>query len=100
MVAILTAGDERTALLARAAASDSADYRYAARRAVSAASWIDLDESIMKSLCRDADLSVRPKDARKALPAPTYWSCDDCKAVNDVDVEDCSACSVGVRPAD
>ncbi|MFI9100529.1 NACHT domain-containing protein [Streptomyces fildesensis] len=98
MVAILAAGSKRTELLTRAAASDSADYRYAACRAISIASWIDADESIMKTLCRDADLSVRPKAARKALPAPTHWSCGDCKAINDVDVEDCSACSVGVRP--
>lgn len=98
MVAVLTAGDARRQLLTRAAASDSADYRYAARMAISVASDLDSDDSIMQALRRDADLSVRPKDARQALPTPAHWTCDDCRAVNNLDVEDCPACNDGVRP--
>lgn len=98
MVAVLTAGDARRQLLTRAAASDSADYRYAARMTISVASDLDSDGSIMQALRRDADLSVRPKDARQALPTPAHWTCDDCRAVNNLDVEDCPACNDGVRP--
>jgi hypothetical protein len=98
MVAILTAGDKRKLFLEQAAASDSADYRYAARMTISAASDLDSDGKIMEALCRDADLSVRPKDARKASPTPTHWTCADCRAVNAVDIEDCPACDEGVAP--
>ncbi len=98
MVAILTAGDKRKELLAQATASDSSDYRYAARMTISAASRLDSDGSIMAALRQDVDLSVRPKDARKEPPLPAHWSCDDCRALNDVDVEDCPTCDDGVRP--
>ncbi|WP_222936629.1 NACHT domain-containing NTPase [Streptomonospora sp. PA3] len=97
-VAILTAGDESERLLAQAAHSDSADYRYAAQMTISVASELDFDGSIRDSLYRDADLSVRPKDARKALPAPIHWTCRDCRTVNDIEIEDCPACDDGVRP--
>ncbi|MDK9499797.1 hypothetical protein QEZ40_005232 [Streptomyces katrae] len=97
-VAILADEDETGSLLARAAASDSADYRYAARMAIEMAAWADPDGSLMESLCRDDDLSVRPKGARNSFPSPSYWSCGDCREVNDVDVEDCAGCSDGVRP--
>jgi hypothetical protein len=98
-VAIITGGGERRELLALAAASDSADLRYAAQMTISVASTLDFDGSIMEALSRDADLSVRPKDARKESPLPTHWTCNDCRAANDVDVEDCPECNVGVRPA-
>ncbi|MFI2234851.1 hypothetical protein [Streptomyces chrestomyceticus] len=98
MVAILTSGGERRPLLAWSAASDSADHRYAARMTIPVASGLDSDGSIMNALCQDADLSVRPKHARESLPAPTHWSCGDCRAVNDVTAEDCQTCSSGVRP--
>ncbi|MER5777165.1 hypothetical protein ABT144_23265 [Streptomyces sp. NPDC002039] len=98
-IAILGAGDKRLALLMQAASSDLADYRYAARMAVSVASHLDSDGSIMQALCRDVDLSVRPNGAHQVLPAPTHWSCDDCRAVNGIDVEDCPGCDDGVRPA-
>jgi hypothetical protein len=98
MVAIITAGHNRELLLRRAAVSDSADYRYAARMTISVASDLDPDGLIMDALCREADLSVRPKEARKTQPDPTHWTCNDCRAVNDVEVEDCLACDDGVRP--
>jgi hypothetical protein len=98
MVAIITARDNREPLLRQAAASDSADYRYAARMTISAASDLDPDGLIMEGLCRDADLSVRPKEARKTPPAPAHWTCNDCRAVNNIEVEDCPACNEGVRP--
>lgn len=98
MVAILTAGKDRNSLLMQATSSDSADYRYAARMTISVDPDLDSDGSITEELRLDADLSVRPKEARTALPAPTHWSCDYCRAVHDVEVEDCSACDKGVRP--
>jgi hypothetical protein len=98
MVAILTARDYRELLLARAAASGSADYRYAARMTIETTPDLDPDGLIMQALRRDVDLSVRPKDARKEPPAPTHWTCDKCRAANDPDVEDCSACDDDRRP--
>ncbi|XKK40760.1 hypothetical protein HFP72_09830 [Nocardiopsis sp. ARC36] len=98
MVAILTAGDECKDLLARAAASDLADHRYAARMTISAVPELDSDGSIMEALRRDVDLSVRPNEARKVSPVAIHWTCGDCRAVNDVDVEDCPECDDGVRP--
>ncbi|WP_218158795.1 hypothetical protein, partial [Streptosporangium canum] len=95
MVAILTAGDERRELLVQAAASHLPDYRYAARMTILAASDLDLDGSLMEMLRQDADLSVRPKDARKISPAPTHWTCNECRSINDVDVEDCPECDQG-----
>ncbi|WP_080644111.1 NACHT domain-containing protein [Salinispora arenicola] len=97
-VAIFTAGDERRELLTQAAASESADYRYAARMTISAAPDLDPDGSMMEALRRDTDLSVRPKGARKESPAPTHWTCNDCRAVNGIDIEDCPECNDGVRP--
>jgi len=97
-VAIVTAGDDRNTMLARAATSDSPDYRYAARMTISMDSELDSDGSIMAALRRDADLAVRPKDARKEPPTPAYWTCEECRAINDVDVEDCPACNNGLRP--
>ncbi|WP_308376800.1 hypothetical protein [Streptomyces sp. ISL-99] len=98
VIAIMTAGDQRLSLLTRAASSDSADYRYAAGMAVSITSDLDSDGSIMQALRRDVDLSVRPKGAHQVLPAPTHWSCNGCKSVNDIDIEDCVGCDDGVRP--
>jgi hypothetical protein len=98
MVAILTAVGKRDLLLGRAATSDSADYRYAARMTVAAASGLDSDGSISEALCRDPDAAVRPRSARKAPPAPAYWTCEGCRAMNDMAVEDCPACDDGVRP--
>lgn len=97
VVAIFTAGNECRELLTQAA-SNSADYRYAARMTISAAPDLDPDGSIMKALRQDADLSVRPKDARKEPPAPTHWTCNDCRAANAIDIEDCPQCNSGVRP--
>ncbi|MFH9889335.1 NACHT domain-containing protein [Streptomyces luteogriseus] len=97
-IAILTAGDQRLPLLTQAACSDSADYRYAAGMVVSVASDLDFDGSVMQRLRRDVDLSVRPEGAHQDLPAPTHWSCNDCRAVNAIDVEDCPGCDDGVRP--
>lgn len=97
LVAILSARDERT-LLARAAASDSPDYRYAASLTISVAPNLDPDGLIKRALCQDPDLSVRPKAARDLSPAPTRWTCSRCRQVNDVGAEDCSTCDEGTRP--
>ena len=98
VVAIMTAGDNRKAMLTQAVASDSSDYRYAARMTISVDPDLDSDGSIMTILRRDPDLAVRPKYARKDPPTPAHWTCDQCRAINDVDVEDCPACDHGVRP--
>ncbi|WP_218019129.1 NACHT domain-containing protein [Nocardia salmonicida] len=97
MVAILSAGNDRDNLLTAAAESESADYRFAARLAIST-SELDPDGSVMDSLCRDDDLSVRPESARTTTPLPTLWSCNLCRSVNDTNVENCTGCSKGVRP--
>ncbi|MFI6774237.1 NACHT domain-containing protein [Nocardia sp. NPDC050412] len=97
MVAILTAGDNRSTLLAQAATSDSPDLRYAARMAISA-SDLDSDGAVMDTLLRDPDLSIRPQNSRKAPPLPTHWTCQNCRSANDIDVEDCLGCTGGVRP--
>ncbi|WPP30429.1 NACHT domain-containing protein [Streptomyces sp. CL7] len=98
-VAVMTSGDRRTSLLTRAASSESADHRLAARMLISAVPRLDSTGSIMEALRRDADLSVRPKDAHQATPAPTHWSCNHCRTVQSLDTEDCSGCDDGVRPA-
>ncbi|WP_214516762.1 NACHT domain-containing protein [Nocardia salmonicida] len=97
-VAILTAGGDRENLVAEAVASGVADYRYAARMAISV-SDLDPDGAYMKELSRDADLSVRPATCRASEPTPTLWSCNLCRSVNPIDVEDCHGCTDGVRPA-
>jgi hypothetical protein len=97
MVAILCAGDRSTSLLRRAAESDSADYRYAATMAISASPDLDADGSTREALRRDPDASVRPEGVGKTAPAPTFWTCDDCRAINDIAAVDCSACDAGVR---
>lgn len=98
LVAILTAGDERRKLLARAAGSDSADHRYAARMTISVAPSLDPDGSMIEALRRDADLSVRPEDTQTATPTPTHWTCNDCRAINNISTEDCVGCNDGARP--
>jgi hypothetical protein len=97
-VALMTSGDRRPSLLARAASSESADHRVAARILISAVPRLDPNGSIMEALRRDADLSVRPKDFHQAMPAPTHWSCNHCRTVQALDTEDCPECDDGVRP--
>ncbi|MEW1547844.1 NACHT domain-containing protein [Streptomyces tsukubensis] len=97
-VAIMTSGDRRPTLLARAASSESADYRLAARMLISAVPHLDPSGAIGEALRRDADLSVRPEDAHQVTPAPTHWSCDHCRTVQALDTEDCPGCGDGRRP--
>ncbi|WP_431980089.1 hypothetical protein [Streptomyces qinglanensis] len=97
-VAVMTSGDRHSSLLTRATSSESADYRLAARWLVSAAPGLDPDGSIVEALRRDADLSIRPKGARQAMPAATHWSCNHCRMVHALDTEDCQGCDEGVRP--
>ncbi|MER5814094.1 MULTISPECIES: NACHT domain-containing protein [Streptomyces] len=97
-VTLMTSGDRRSSLLARAASSESADHRVAARMLISAVPRLDPNGSIVEALRRDADLSVRPKDAHQATPAPTHWSCNHCRIVQALDTEDCAGCDDGVRP--
>ncbi|WP_216087558.1 NACHT domain-containing protein [Streptomyces viridosporus] len=97
-VAVMTSSDRRPSLLARAASSESADYRLAARMLISAVPSLDPNGSIVEALRRDADLSVRPEDAHQATPAPTHWSCNHCRTVQALDTEDCPGCDDGVRP--
>jgi hypothetical protein len=98
LVAILSAGDKRSSLLRRAAASDSSDYRDAARMTISVTPRLDPDGSITAALQQDPDLAVRSKEARKLSPPPTHWSCGICRHVNALDVEDCPGCEDGTRP--
>ncbi|MCT6777453.1 hypothetical protein LXH09_12545 [Streptomyces sp. CS7] len=97
-IALVSSGDRRPSLLARAASSESADHRVAARMLISAVPRLDPNGSIVEALRRDADLSVRPKDAQQATPAPTHWSCNYCRTVQALDTEDCAGCDDGVRP--
>ncbi|WP_308346253.1 NACHT domain-containing protein [Streptomyces sp. ISL-66] len=97
-VAVMTSGDQRPSLLARAASSESADHRWAARILISAVPHLDPNGSIAEALRRDADLSVRPRDAHQVTPAPTHWSCNHCRTVQALDTEDCPGCDDGVRP--
>ncbi|MEU0445603.1 NACHT domain-containing protein [Streptomyces tendae] len=97
-VAVMTSGDRRPSLLARAAASESADHRLAARMLISAVPSLDPNISIVEALRRDADLSVRPENAHQVTPAATHWSCDHCRTIQTLNTEDCSACDEGVRP--
>jgi hypothetical protein len=97
-IAIMTSGDRRPSLLAWAASSESADHRLAARMLISAIPSLDPNGSIVEALRRDADLSVRPKDAHQATPAPTHWTCNHCRTVQSLDTQDCPGCDEGVRP--
>ncbi|WP_406841930.1 hypothetical protein ACICHK_41170 (plasmid) [Streptomyces sp. AHU1] len=97
-IALMTSGDRRSSLLAQAASSESADHRVAASMLISAVPHLDPNGSIMEALRRDADLSVRPKDAHQTTPAPTHWSCNHCRRVQALDTEDCPGCDDGVRP--
>lgn len=97
-VAIMTSGDQCPSLLARAASSESADHRLAAGMLISAMPLLDPGGSIGEALRRDADLSVRPKGAHEVTPAPTHWSCDQCRTAQALDTEDCQGCDEGVRP--
>ncbi|MFF9143897.1 NACHT domain-containing protein [Streptomyces sp. NPDC014861] len=96
-VAIMTSGDSPS-LLARAASSASADHRWAAMMLTSIAPHLDPNGSIRKALRQDIDLSVRPKDAHQVTPAPAHWSCDHCRTVQDLDIEECRGCDDGARP--
>ncbi|MFE3722357.1 NACHT domain-containing protein [Streptomyces cyaneofuscatus] len=97
-VAVMTSGEQRPSLLARAAFSDSVEHRCAAEILISIAPHFDPDGSIKEALSRDADLSVRPNDAHQVTPAPTQWSCNDCRTVQALETEDCLGCNEGVRP--
>ncbi|MFD7513819.1 NACHT domain-containing protein [Streptomyces niveus] len=97
-VTIMTSGDRHPSLLTRAATSESADHRLAAGMLISAVPHLDPNGSIVEALRRDADLSVRPKDAHQATPNPTHWSCNHCRTIQVLDTEDCSGCDEGVRP--
>jgi hypothetical protein len=98
LVAIFTAGDLRPHLLTEASTSDDPDYRTAARRAVVLAPALDPRGTLLRTMSRDPDLSVRPRDARMTEPLAVRWSCELCRTPNDIDVEDCIGCEDGVRP--
>lgn len=98
IVAILTAGHVRERFLTEAATSDLTDYRVAARHVIALDAQLDSNAQIRQRLNRDDDFSIRPKTARDYEPRCTYWTCNDCRAENDLDVEDCPACETGTRP--
>jgi hypothetical protein len=91
-VAILTAGPERQTLAARGVSSDSADQRFAVGLAISVDPALDPDGGLMEALRGDADRSVRPDEARNQPPAPSHWSCDKCRALNNIDAPSCHEC--------
>ncbi|MFD4442072.1 hypothetical protein ACFWPK_20085 [Nocardia sp. NPDC058519] len=97
LVAIATAAEKSQDLLDWAAAAESADYRIAARIAAQA-EGLDPDGSIADSLRHDPDLSVHPPETRHDTASATHWSCDRCRAINDLDAEDCTSCASGSRP--
>lgn len=97
-VAILSAGDSNEDLLRQAATSENADYRVAARNAVRVNPALDYDSRLVTLLAADLDLAVRGKQTSQEASDCLYWSCDDCRARNDLEVEDCPNCEAGVRP--
>ncbi|WP_222127597.1 hypothetical protein, partial [Brevibacterium casei] len=58
---------------------------------------LDPRGDIARILSIDEDLTVRGSlDAGD--PPPLRWSCNDCGAVNDIEVVDCPGCEEGTRP--
>lgn len=97
-VAIVSAGDQRLALFARAAASPAAEYRTAAQYCLSIRDDLNADGTVAARLAVDPDLTVRDDADRKREPAASYWTCLDCRRENDIDIEDCPGCDDGSRP--
>jgi hypothetical protein len=97
-VAIVSAGDQRIALFARAAASPAAEYRAAAQYCLSIRDDLDADGTVAARLAVDPDLTVRDEADRKREPAASHWTCLDCRRENDIDMEDCPGCDDGSRP--
>lgn len=98
MVAIVTSGERKVASFAAAAASASAHHRIAARYCLSISGEFDADGSVDTQLRRDPDLTVRPESSRNDEPAASYWTCNACRTVNDLELEDCPGCERGTRP--
>ncbi|WP_328714236.1 NACHT domain-containing protein [Nocardia salmonicida] len=97
LVAIATAAEKSSDLLAWAAGAESADHRIAACIAAQA-EGLDPDGSIADTLRRDPDLSVRPREAQHDAASAKYWSCANCRTINDLDTEDCAGCDNGSHP--
>ncbi len=97
-VAIVSVGDQRAALFARAAASPAAEYRTAAQYCLSIRDDLDADGAIAALLADDPDLTVRDDAGRKREPAASYWTCRSCRCMNGIDIEDCPSCDDGCRP--
>lgn len=97
-VAIVSAGDQRSALFARAAASPAAEYRTAAQYCLSIRDDLDADGTVAAQLALDPDLTVRDDADRKRAPAASHWTCLNCRRESDIDIEDCPGCDDGSRP--
>lgn len=98
MVAIVTSGDRTSERFAEAAASEAAHHRVAAHYCLCIRGELDPDGSIDAQLRRDPDLTVRPEGGRNEEPTASYWTCNDCRQANDMQVEDCPGCEHGTRP--
>lgn len=98
MVAIVSAGDQRVEQFKSAAASESPDYRMAAKYSVSIRGDLDPGGSVDTQLRQDPDLTVRTRGSRNHEPAASYWTCNDCRTRNDLGTEDCPGCEKGTRP--
>lgn len=96
LVAIL-ASPEGAELLQRAANSTDPTYRQAAAMAISVNSNLDPDGEVARKLSVDDDLTVRG-DLDCIDPPPLHWSCNQCRAVNDIEIADCPGCEQGTRP--
>ncbi|QQT68337.1 NACHT domain-containing protein [Brevibacterium casei] len=96
LVAIL-ASEDGERLAQKAANSDDPAFRQAAAFAIAANAALDPRGDIARILSIDEDLTVRGSlDAGD--PPPLRWSCNDCGAVNDIEVVDCPGCEEGTRP--
>ncbi len=97
-VGMLTAGEQSQELVAAAARSGDADRRVAARIAITVNARLDPHGHLRATLGEDPDLAVRPENSRHLHPTCRHWSCDCCRLVNALDVEDCPGCATGSRP--
>lgn len=96
LVAILASPDS-TNLLKQASESTDPAYRQAAGMALRFRGELDPRGEIAQKLSVDDDLTVRGHmDAGD--PPPRHWSCNDCRAVNKMEVVDCPGCEEGTRP--
>lgn len=98
VIAILTAGDQRSTLLRAAATSSTTDYLSAAGWAIRLDPDLDPHRDVYDLLRHHPDLALRPKETLNDHPACSHWTCGLCRSQNDIDADDCTSCDQGTRP--